>query len=117
MVQLAIPAWPKWILTGLTALALVVGLGDSLSLSTTSMAVAQDELPEENVPAEENAEPAPANNDNDAPAAVGDQSAEGETSYLVWVRLECLPYDRFRYNNRVDSWGPPSQSSSQNRGW
>ena len=51
MVQLAIPAWPKWILTGLTALALVVGLGDSLSLNTTSMAVAQDELPEENVPA------------------------------------------------------------------
>jgi biopolymer transport protein ExbB len=85
MVQLAIPAWPKWILTGLTALALVVGLGDSLSLSTTSMAVAQDELPEENVPAEENAEPAPANNDDDAPAAVGDQPAEGETSYLVWV--------------------------------
>ena len=39
------------------------------------------------------------------------------TSYLVWVRLECLPYDRFQYNNRVDSWGPPSQSSSQNRGW
>jgi biopolymer transport protein ExbB len=72
-------------LTGLTALALVVGLGDSLSLSTTSMAVAQDELPEENVPAEENAEPAPANNDDDAPAAVGDQPAEGETSYLVWV--------------------------------
>jgi biopolymer transport protein ExbB len=85
MVQLASPAWPKWILTGLTALALVVGLGDSLSLSTTSMAVAQDELPEENVPAEENAEPAPANNDDDAPAAVGDQPAEGETSYLVWV--------------------------------
>jgi biopolymer transport protein ExbB len=85
MVQLAIPAWPKWILTGLTALALVVGLGDSLSLSTTSMAVAQDELPEENVPAEENAEPAPANNDENAPAAVGDQPAEGETSYLVWV--------------------------------
>jgi biopolymer transport protein ExbB len=49
------------------------------------MAVAQDELPEENVPAEENAEPAPANNDDDAPAAVGDQPAEGETSYLVWV--------------------------------
>ena len=36
MVQLAIPAWPKWILTGLTALALVVGLGDSLSLNMTA---------------------------------------------------------------------------------
>jgi len=85
MVQLAIPAWPKWILTGLTALALVVGLGDSLSLNTTSMVVAQDELPEENAPEEENAEPAPANDDNNAPAAVGDQAAEGETSYLTWV--------------------------------
>ena len=86
MVQLAIPTWPKWILTGLTALALVVGLGDSLSLNTTSMAVAQDELPEENAPAEENAAPAPADNDNDndnnAPVAAGD---EGEMSYLTWV--------------------------------
>jgi len=84
MVQLAIPAWPKWILTGLTALALVVGLGDSLSLNTTSMAVAQDELPEENAPAEENAAPAPApaDNDNNAPVAAGD---EGEMSYLTWV--------------------------------
>ena len=56
MVQLAIPAWPKWILTGLTALALVVGLGDSLSLNMTSAAVAQEPeepLPEENAPAEE----------------------------------------------------------------
>jgi biopolymer transport protein ExbB len=86
MVQLAIPTWPKWILTGLTALALVVGLGDSLSLNTTSMAVAQDELPEENAPAEENAAPAPApadnDNDNNAPVAAGD---EGEMSYLTWV--------------------------------
>ena len=82
MVQLAIPAWPKWILTGLTALALVVGLGDSLSLNTTSMAVAQDELPEENVPAEENVAPAPADNDNNAPVAAAD---EGEISYLTWV--------------------------------
>jgi len=85
MVQLAIPAWPKWILTGLTALALVVGLGDSLSLNTTSVAVAQDELPEENAPVEDVAEPAPANDDNNAPAEVGDQAAEGETSYLTWV--------------------------------
>ena len=84
MVQLAIPAWPKWILTGLTALALVVGLGDSLSLNMTSVAVAQDELPEENAPVEDVAEPAPANDDNNAPAA-GDQAAEGETSYLTWV--------------------------------
>ncbi len=82
MVQLAIPAWPKWILTGLTALALVVGLGDSLSLNTTSMAVAQDELPEENVPAEENVAPAPADNDNNAPVVADD---EGEMSYLTWV--------------------------------
>jgi biopolymer transport protein ExbB len=85
MVQLAIPAWPKWILTGLTALALVVGLGDSLSLNMTSVAVAQDELPEENAPVEDVAEPAPANDDNNAPAAAGDQAAEGETSYLTWV--------------------------------
>ena len=85
MVQLAIPAWPKWILTGLTALALVVGLGDSLSLNMTSVAVAQDELPEENAPVEDAAEPAPANDDNNAPAAAGDQAAEGETSYLTWV--------------------------------
>jgi biopolymer transport protein ExbB len=84
MVQLAIPAWPKWILTGLTALALVVGLGDSLSLNMTSMAVAQDELPEENVPAEENVDPAVEAdaNDNNAPVATGD---EGEMSYLTWV--------------------------------
>jgi len=72
-------------LTGLTALALVVGLGDSLSLNTTSVAVAQDELPEENAPVEDVAEPAPANDDNNAPAEVGDQAAEGETSYLTWV--------------------------------
>jgi len=85
MVQLAIPAWPKWILTGLTALALVVGLGDSLSLNMTSVAVAQDELPEENAPVEDVAEPVPANDDNNAPAAAGDQAAEGETSYLTWV--------------------------------
>jgi len=84
MVQLAIPAWPKWILTGLTALALVVGLGDSLSLNTTSMAVAQDELPEENEPAEENVAPAVEAdaNDNNAPVAADD---EGEMSYLTWV--------------------------------
>ncbi len=82
MVQLAIPAWPKWILTGLTALALVVGLGDSLSLNMTSVAVAQDELPEENAPVEDVAEPAPANNENEA--AVADAAA-GETSYLAWV--------------------------------
>jgi len=84
MVQLAIPAWPKWILTGLTALALVVGLGDSLSLNMTSMAVAQDELPEENVPAEENVAPAVEAdaNDNNAPVAADD---EGEMSYLTWV--------------------------------
>ena len=84
MVQLAIPAWPKWILTGLTALALVVGLGDSLSLNTTSMAVAQDELPEENVPAEENVAPAVEAdaNDNNAPVAAAD---EGKMSYLTWV--------------------------------
>ncbi|MEE2844070.1 MAG: hypothetical protein VX761_06135, partial [Planctomycetota bacterium] len=85
MVQLAIPAWPKWILTGLTALALVVGLGDSLSLNMTSVAVAQDELPEENAPVEDVAEPAPVDADDNAPAAVGDQAAEGETSYLTWV--------------------------------
>lgn len=82
MVQLAIPTWPKWILTGLTALALVVGLGDSLSLNMTSVAVAQDELPEENVPEEDAAEPAPDNNENEAAAA---DAAAGETSYLAWV--------------------------------
>lgn len=82
MVQLAIPVWPKWILTGLTALALVVGLGDSLSLNMTSVAVAQDELPEENVPEEDDAEPAPDNNENEAAAA---DAAAGETSYLAWV--------------------------------
>jgi biopolymer transport protein ExbB len=81
MVQLAIPAWPKWILTGLTALALVVGLGDSLSLNMTSVAVAQDELPEENEPEEAAAEPAPDNNEN----AVAAADAAGETSYLAWV--------------------------------
>lgn len=86
MVQLAIPAWPKWILTGLTALALVVGLGDSLSLNTTSMAVAQDELPEENAPPQENAAPAPVDDDpNNAPAAAGEPAADGEMSYLAWV--------------------------------
>jgi biopolymer transport protein ExbB len=82
MVQLAIPAWPKWILTGLTALALVVGLGDSLSLNMTTVAVAQDELPEENVPEEDAAEPAQDNNENEAAAA---DAAAGETSYLAWV--------------------------------
>ena len=82
MVQLAIPAWPKWILTGLTALALVVGLGDSLSLNMTSVAVAQDELPEENVPEEDDAEPAPDNNENEATAA---DAEAGEISYLAWV--------------------------------
>jgi hypothetical protein len=46
------------------------------------MAVAQDELPEENAPAEENAAPAPADNDNNAPVAADD---EGEMSYLTWV--------------------------------
>ena len=80
MVQLAIPAWPKWILTGLTALALVVGVGDSLSLNMTSVAVAQDELPDENEPVEDAAEPAPAENE----AAAADAAA-GETSYLAWV--------------------------------
>jgi biopolymer transport protein ExbB len=95
MVQLAIPAWPKWILTGLTALALVVGLGDSLSLNMTLVTVAQDELPEENVPAEDNAEPAPVNDENEAgpgedaavggDGAVGEDAAEGSTSYLTWV--------------------------------
>ena len=75
MVQLAIPAWPKWILTGLTALALVVGLGDSLSLNMTSVAVAQDELPEENAPVEDVAEPAPDNNENAVAAA---DAAAGE---------------------------------------
>lgn len=82
MVQLAIPVWPKWILTGLTALALVVGLGDSLSLNMTSVAVAQDELPEENVPEEDDAEPAPDNNENEAAAA---DAEAGEISYLAWV--------------------------------
>jgi len=83
MVQLAIPAWPKWILTGLTALALVVGLGDSLSLNMTSVAVAQDELPEENLPEEDNEVNA---ENEDAPApAVGGDAPEGPTSYLSWV--------------------------------
>ena len=82
MVQLAIPVWPKWILTGLTALALVVGLGDSLSLNMTSVAVAQDELPEENEPEEAAAEPAPDNNENEAAAA---DAEAGEISYLAWV--------------------------------
>jgi len=92
MVQLAIPAWPKWILTGLTALALVVGLGDSLSLNMTSVAVAQDEaLPEENAPVEDNAEPDPVDNENEeAPAEggdgpVGEDVAEEPLSYLAWV--------------------------------
>jgi biopolymer transport protein ExbB len=59
-------------------------LGDSLSLNTTLMAVAQDELPEENVPAEENVAPAVEAdaNDNNAPVAADD---EGEMSYLTWV--------------------------------
>ena len=82
MVQLAIPAWPKWFLTGLTALALVVGLGDSLSLNMTSVAVAQDELPDENAPEEDDAEPAPDNEENEAAAA---DAAAGGTSYLAWV--------------------------------
>mgnify|MGYP003951946845 CR=1 FL=1 len=85
MVQLAIPAWPKWILTGLTALALVVGLGDSLSLNMTSVAVAQDELPEENAPVEDAAEPAPANDENEAAPEAAADAAAGETSYLAWV--------------------------------
>jgi biopolymer transport protein ExbB len=87
MVQLAIPAWPKWILTGLTALALVVGLGDSLSLNMTSVTVAQEALPEENLPEGGNEEPAPVNAENeDAPApAVGGDAPEGPTSYLAWV--------------------------------
>ncbi|MBT4844539.1 MAG: MotA/TolQ/ExbB proton channel family protein [Planctomycetaceae bacterium] len=90
MVQLAIPAWPKWILTGLTALALVVGLGDSLSLNMTSVLVAQDDLPDENVPEEDNAEPAPVDNEHEAPAAGEDGAAGGDggdapTSYLAWV--------------------------------
>ncbi|MBT4694755.1 MAG: MotA/TolQ/ExbB proton channel family protein [Planctomycetaceae bacterium] len=85
MVQLAIPAWPKWILTGLTALALVVGLGDSLSLNMTSVVVAQDELPEENAPEEDVAEPAPANNENEAAPADDEDLAAQETSYLTWV--------------------------------
>jgi biopolymer transport protein ExbB len=95
MVQLAIPAWPKWILTGLTALALVVGLGDSLSLNMTLVTVAQDELPEENAPAEDNAEPAPVDDANEAApggdvavagdGAVGEDAAAGATSYLTWV--------------------------------
>jgi biopolymer transport protein ExbB len=85
MVQLAIPAWPKWLLTGLTALALVVGLGDSLSLNMTSVAVAQDELPEENVPEEDDAEPAPDNNENEAAPDAAADAAEGEMSILAWV--------------------------------
>ena len=89
MVQLAIPAWPKWILTGLTALALVVGLGDSLSLNMTLVTVAQDELPEENAPAEDDAGPAPVD-DGNAPAAAGDGPVdedlpEESMSYLTWV--------------------------------
>ena len=88
MVQLAIPAWPKWILTGLTALALVVGLGDSFSLNMTSVVVAQEEaLPDEDAPVEDVAEPAPENEGNEgneaAPAAGAD--AGGEKSYLMWV--------------------------------
>ena len=91
MVQLAIPAWPKWILTGLTALALVVGLGDSLSLNMTSVAVAQppeddpEELPDENAPAEDVAEPAPDNEDNEDNEAAAADAAAGEMSYLTWV--------------------------------
>jgi len=89
MVQLAIPAWPKWFLTGLTALALVVGLGDSLSLNMTSVAVAQppeddpEELPDENAPAEENAEPD--NNENEAAPEEAAAAADGEKSVLAWV--------------------------------
>mgnify|MGYP006113844735 CR=1 FL=1 len=90
MVQLAIPAWPKWILTGLTALALVVGLGDSLSLNMTLVAVAQDaELPEENAPAEDDAGPAPVDEGNALPEAedgAGDEElSEDSMSYLTWV--------------------------------
>jgi biopolymer transport protein ExbB len=88
MVQLAIPAWPKWILTGLTALALVVGLGDSLSLNMTSVVVAQEEaLPDEDAPVEDVAEPAPENEGNEAApdAGAGAGAAEPEQSYLAWV--------------------------------
>ena len=90
MVQLAIPAWPKWILTGLTALALVVGLGDSLSLNMTLVAVAQDAaLPEENAPAEDDAGPAPVDEGNALPEAedgAGDEElSEDSMSYLTWV--------------------------------
>ena len=88
MVQLAIPAWPRWILTGLTALALVVGLGDSFSLNMTSVVVAQEEaLPDEDAPVEDVAEPAPENEGNEAapdPGA-GAGAAEPEQSYLAWV--------------------------------
>jgi biopolymer transport protein ExbB len=90
MVQLAIPAWPKWILTGLTALALVVGLGDSLSLNMTLVAVAQDAaLPEENAPAEDDAGPAPVDEGNELAEAedgAGDEELSEESmSYLTWV--------------------------------
>ena len=90
MVQLAIPAWPKWILTGLTALALVVGLGDSLSLNMTLVAVAQDaELPAENAAAEDDAEPALVDDGNALAAAedgaVDEDPSEESMSYLTWV--------------------------------
>ena len=78
---------PKWMLIGLTALALLVGVGASVDLDFTEQAIAQDDLPDEG-PAG-GGQPADDGGGNAAPAAGndgGDNAGGGaNTSMLSWV--------------------------------
>jgi len=86
MVSLAITARPKWLWVGFTALALVAGLGNMWQLDMTATAYALDDLPEEEAPPEENANPAPVAPGAEPAANAGDDSdSKKPTSYLSWV--------------------------------
>ena len=71
MVSLAITARPKWLWVGFTALALIAGLGNMWQLDMTATAYALDDLPEEEAPPVEDANPAPAEPENGAEPAAG----------------------------------------------
>ena len=86
MNQLVKQIRPKWMLIGLTALALLVGVGASVDLDFTEQAVAQD-LPDEG-PAG-GGQPADDGGGNATPAAGndgGDNAGGGDkTLMLIWV--------------------------------
>ncbi len=90
MNQLVKQMQPKWTLIGLTALALLVGVGASIELDFTEQAVAQDELPEEgpaggDQPAANDGNAAPADAEAEGDAAGGDAGGGKDKSMLSWV--------------------------------